>query len=360
MDMITIMLLGPSLNAVSGVSTHLNQMYRSSLSRDFHLVHFQVGSEGRGESSAGKFLRLLISPFQFVTALVRLRPDIVHVNTSMEQKSYWRDVVYVVIAKLLRKRVVYQVHGGALPEVFFANRPLLTGLLRKVLRSADKVVLLAQRELHAYRRFDQSLPLAVIPNAIDLVADPYGKQMHARPLLLVYVGRLAASKGVFELLAALALVRSAGAMATLKIAGSGPAEAALRAQVIQLKLQDAVTFLGPVFGQEKDKLWECADLFGFPTHHEGLPYALLESMAARTPALVCPVGAIPDVMQDGVHGLFVAPQDPQALAQAILLLDKDRDLLHSMGQACRQRIESYYSLERLAQDFRDTYGALHR
>ncbi|MBH1981175.1 MAG: glycosyltransferase family 4 protein [Burkholderiales bacterium] len=360
MKMTTVMLLGPSLNAVSGVSTHLNQMCRSSLSHDFDLVHFQVGSEGRGESAAGKSLRLLISPFQFAMALFRVRPDIVHVNTSMEQKSYWRDIVYVLIAKLAGRRVLYQVHGGALPEEFFGNRPVLTGLLRRVLRSADAIVLLAQRELLAYRHFDQALPLKVIPNAIDIVADPQDKQLHTRPLLLVYVGRLAESKGVFELLEALALVRSADVKVNLRIAGSGPAEADLRAQVVQMGLQDTVTFLGPVFGEEKDKLWEGADLFGFPTHHEGLPYALLESMAARTPALVCPVGAIPDVMQDGVHGLFVAPQDPEALAQAILRLDKDRDLLQSMGQACRDRIESYYSLERLAQDFRDTYGALRR
>jgi glycosyltransferase involved in cell wall biosynthesis len=360
MKMITVMLLGPSLDAVSGVSTHLNQLYRSSLSRDFHLVHFQVGSEGRGESAPGKLVRLLTSPFQFAVSLLRKRPDIVHVNTSMEQKSYWRDIVYVFIAKLMGKQVVYQVHGGALPEDFFGNRPLLTGLLRKVLRSADKVVLLAQTELRAYRHFDEALPLAVIPNAIDIADDPQGKRMHARPLLLVYVGRLAESKGLFELLAALAMVRSAGVTATLKIAGSGPAEVSLRARAAELGLQDAVSFLGPVFGKEKDQLWKCADVFGFPTHHEGLPYALLESMAARTPALVCPVGAIPDVMQDGVHGFFVALRDPQALAQAILRLDGDRALLQSMGQACRLRIESQYSLERLAQDFRDTYGAMRR
>ena len=357
--MITILVLGPALTAVSGVTTHLNQLFHSSVAQEFRLVHFQVGSEGRAESTWRKLVRFSWSPVQFLGALLRHRPQIVHVNTSMEPKSYWRDIVYVVMAKLLGKRVLYQVHGGALPQVFFRN-PVLKGLLRQVLRMADEVVLLAQVELQEYRRFDAGLALRVIPNAIDIIADPLAKNVvHHRPLALVYVGRLAEAKGIFDLLDALALVRQGGSQATLAIAGGGPADAALRQRVEQLQLQDAVVFLGPVFGEEKDQAWLRADVFGFPTYHnEGLPYALLEAMAARTPALICPVAAIPDVMQDGVHGLFVPPRDPQALADAILRLDADRALLRDMGQASRSRIENHYSLARLAADFRDAYLSL--
>ncbi|MGK5027844.1 glycosyltransferase family 4 protein [Janthinobacterium sp. RB2R34] len=357
--MTTVMLLGPALDAVSGVTTHLNQLFHCSLARDFQLVHFQVGSEGRRESRLHKLLRFAWSPFQFLQALRVQQPQIVHINTSMEQKSYWRDLAYLLVAKAMGKRVLYQVHGGALPQVFFRGKPLLTGLLRRVLHLPDAVVLLAQCELRAYRSFDAGLPLEVIPNAIDAGVDAGQKlQSPQAPLSLVYVGRLAASKGLFELVEALALARAAGSTATLALAGSGPAQAALRARVAALQLEGQVSFLGPVFGAAKNALWRSADVFGFPTHHEGLPYALLESMAARTPVLICPVGAIPDVVQDGVHGLFVPPRDPQALADAIVRLDGDRALLRRMGQACRERIDSHYAIERLAHDFRRAYRAL--
>ena len=354
------MLLGPALNAVSGVTTHLNQLFSSSLSRDFQLVHFQVGSEGRQESRLRKLLRFAWSPVQFARALRVHQPQIVHINTSMEWRSYWRDIVYLLLAKAMGKRVVYQVHGGALPLVFFHGKPLLTGLLRRVLRAADVVVLLAQCELQAYRHFEPALALDVIPNAIDAGSDLGAKPLAPqRPLSLVYVGRLAESKGLFDLLEALRLVRAAGVTATLSLAGSGPIEGALRERVAELGLHEAVCFLGPVFGAAKEAVWRQADLFGFPTlHQEGLPYALLESMAARTPVLVCPVGAIADVMQDGVHGVFLPPRKPQALADAIVRLDGDRALLQRMGQACRERIESAYTVERLAQDFRRVYHAL--
>ncbi|MYN47386.1 glycosyltransferase [Pseudoduganella sp. FT93W] len=356
----TVMMLGPSTAAVSGVSTHLNQLFHSALAQQWELVQFQVGSEGRAESTLSKLWRFAISPLQFAVAICRLWPAIVHLNTSLEPKSYWRDIVYLLIAKLFGRRVLYQVHGGALPEQFFAGQPMRRWLLRRMLRLADAVVLLADIELQAYRQFDPRLVLSVIPNAIDLVPDPAGKEQQLQgPLTVAYVGRLARNKGIFELLDALALVRREGVALQLVIAGGGPDEAELRAAVERLALADQVRFAGPVFGKEKDELWARADVFGFPTYHrEGLPYALLESMAARTVPLVCPVGAVPDVMQDGEHGVFVPPRDPAALAAALLRLERDRALLRRMGAAGRQRIEQAYTVERLARDFDAAYTRL--
>jgi hypothetical protein len=111
-------LLGPSLAAVSGVSTHLGQLFASALARDFELVHFQVGSEGRNEKSRQKLARFVFSPLAFFIFLLRQGPAIVHLNSSLEQKSYWRDLPYLFVAKLLRRPVVYQVHGSALHQCF--------------------------------------------------------------------------------------------------------------------------------------------------------------------------------------------------------------------------------------------------
>ena len=360
--MITILLLGPSLGAVSGVSTHLNQLLQSTLPQEFHFVHFQVGSEGRAESMSAKLWRFLSSPVQFIAALLKERPTIVHLNTSLEPKSYWRDIVYLAIAKLMGKKVLYQVHGGALPQQFFEGQPLRTALLRTVLRSADGVLLLAEEELEAYQRFEPALKLEVVPNAIDIGPDVAVRAApDVAPLAVAYVGRLAENKGIFEIVDAVAIAASAGTVLRLVIAGGGPDEMRLRALVTARGLDGIVTFAGAVFGAQKAAVWRDADVFAFPTYHrEGLPYSLLESMAARTVPLICAVGAIPDVMQDGVHGLFVAPQASEQLAEAIMRLDRDRACLRRMGAACRARAVEHYSVERLAADFRRAYRGLLR
>lgn len=355
---VTVMLLGPSLNAISGVSTHLNQLFHSSLAEEFNLLHFQVGSEGRKESMISKLVRFQLSPIQFLWRVILQKPQIVHFNTSMEPKSYWRDVVYLFIARIMRKKVVYQVHGGTLPQIFFKGNRFLTSLLKLVLHSTDVVVLLAQEELLAYRNFIPDQHLEVIPNAIEVGTDPQWKRKPAaqiKPLQLVYVGRLAKDKGIFEIIQALRIVCNQGKNVELVVAGSGPEEMRLHNHVEDLGLSNFVRFVGTVFGEEKKRIWEQADLFIFPTYHEGLPYTLLESMAARTPPVVCPVGAIPDVIEDGVHGVFVSLQNPEALAVAIERLDNDRALICLMGEAGRQRVEDYYTVARLAGDFRRVY-----
>jgi glycosyltransferase involved in cell wall biosynthesis len=355
-----VLLLGPARSAVSGVSTHLNQLFESDLSSRFDLLQFQVGSEGRTQGRLHTLLRLIASPFAFAACLICSRPLIVHINTSLEPKSYWRDIIFLALAKAMRRQVIYQVHGGALPADFFAGNRVLTALLRRILSSPDKVVLLARAEMEAYGDFAPGARLVRIANAVtvcdaDLTAERY---IVNRPLQVVYIGRLAADKGIFDTIAAIGILRDRGATVQLTIAGSGPAIREIVAAIEANRLGDRVCLIEAVFGSTKQQLWEQADVLAFPTYHrEGLPYALLEAMAAGAVPVVSPVGAIPDVVQDEVHGLFVPARDPQVLANALERLANDRSLLHRLALAARARVVAHYSVARMAKEFDTLYAS---
>ncbi len=195
-----VAILGPAMTAVSGVSTHLIQLFGSSIGKTFELLHFQVGSEGRQESKLLWLTRLVASPVAFLLFLLRYRPSIVHLNTSLEPRSYWRDVAYLIVARLMSRKIVYQVHGGALPNEFFPRSRILSNLLRQVLHASDVVVLLAQVEARAYLEFAPGVLQVVIPNAIDsrLLA---GQSLESKPtgeLHLVFIGRLSEGKGILS------------------------------------------------------------------------------------------------------------------------------------------------------------------
>lgn len=353
-----IVLFSPALDAVSGVSTHVNMLLGSTLAQDFELLHFQVGSEGHKEGKTGKLWRMISSPFALAGFLLHERPDIVHLNTSLDQKAYWRDMVYLLVARLAGRKVLNQVHGGALPQDFFLHSRFLTWVLQRVLLASHAVSVLSREELKAYRAFDPRIKVHLVPNAIvvdGLIDEPRAVNRDA-PLRLVFVGRLVETKGLFEIVEALKLLKSRGVLFSMRIAGGGPDEAALREAVSKAGLEREIDFLGPVFGEAKHRLWLESDLFVFPTwHKEGLPYAILEAMAAGCVSVTCPVAAIPDVMQDGTHGVFVPPKDPSALAGALARLDADRDAITSMAQAGRDRIKANYTTVRLAEDFRRLY-----
>lgn len=351
-----VLLLGPDRGAISGVATHLNLLFGSELARRFELAQFRVGSEGRAESRLGLLARLAASPFQLVAAIARTGAEIVHINTSLDRKAFWRDLVYVLAAKLCGARVVYQVHGGALRDM------PARALVRAALKWPHVVVVLSRSELDAMREILPAQSVVLVPNAIDRAS--FARRRPARPqqrtrLRLLHIGRLVRVKGIFEMVQAMTALRRMGVAASLVIAGDGPDLPALKSLVDELRLDGEVTFAGPAFGRRKLELLGDADVLLLPTYHrEGLPYALLEAMAAGLVPVATRMGAIPDVATEGVHALFVPPRDPDAVARAIAALAADRARLARMSQACRERVAACYSIERLADDFTALYARL--
>lgn len=353
-----VLLLGPSREAISGVTTHLNALFGSRLAARFDLVHFQVGSEGRREGLLRRAARLAASPFALAAAILRHEAELIHINTSLNAKAYWRDLAYLLVAKLFGARVLYQVHGGSLTRFGAANR-LLGALVRWTVRWPDAVVVLSRAEHQAFR--DVATSVETVPNGID--CEPYQRYNRpapdaGAPLRLIYVGRLAPGKGLIETIEALRLVRKRGIAARLVLAGSGPEEPRLRQYVREAGLAREVSFVGPAHGEHKTRLLSQADVLALPSYSEGLPYALLEAMAAGVVPIVTRVGAMPDVLVEGEHGLFVEARDAEAIAGAIARLAADRVLLARMSAACRKRIAAAYSIERVAKDFSQLYWGL--
>ena len=358
----TVLILGPHREAVSGVSTHVNMLMGSALARDYDLVHFQVGSEGRREGPLKRLARFFFSPFQLAFTILSRRASVVHLNPSLHARAYWRDLTYLLVAKLCGARVVYQVHGGALTPDFLGPGRLARSFLRRTMRLPDTVVVLASKQLKAYREFVPEQRVLLLPNGIDCT--PYLEAARtprgpSEPLQLAYIGRLAREKGIYEMLQGLRLAKAHGTAARLVVAGNGPELASLRRYAEELRLTAAVTFTGPIFGEDKVRLLAASDAFLLPSYSEGLPYALLESMAAGTPVITTPVGAIPDVVKEREHGLFVPVRNAEAIARAIAALDADRPALCAMGEACRARAVAGYSLDKLAIGFSRLYSELH-
>jgi glycosyltransferase involved in cell wall biosynthesis len=356
-----VLILGPNRNAVSGVSTHLNLLLDSTLAEEYDMVHFQVGSEGRDEGALGRLLRLIVSPFFLAASIVFGHVSVVHINTSLNPRAYWRDLVYLFVSKLFGARVLYQVHGGALPRKFFAGSRLLTGFLRWTLQVPDIVVVLAKVELAAYRAFVPEQNVVAHPNGIDCrpyAVVPTVTSTPDQPLRLVYIGRVAREKGLYETLQGMRLAHELGVDARLVVAGGGPEEPRLRRYAQALGIGSRVCFVGPVFGTDKIKLLGGADAMLLPSYSEGLPYALLEAMAAGIPVIATPVGAIPDVVSDGIHGFLVPPRDGKAIAESLAILAGDRERLSWMSRACRRRVRAAFSIERLAQELSLHYAQL--
>ena len=213
-------------------------------------------------------------------------------------------------------------------------------------RRADAVVVLTRRlaDLLVAGGLDPGR-VHIIPSGVDL-------RRFARPLpdpapglprpRVLFVGRLAAQKGVATLVEAVPLL---GSDATVVLVGDGPQRRALERRARRLAA-GRVRFQGFVPHAEVPAWLASADVLVLPSVYEELGSVLLEGIAAGLPVVASAVGGIPDALGDA--GRLVPPGDPAALAAAVDELLGDPALAAGLGEAARRRAAAF-SWERLTE-----------
>ncbi len=207
--------------------------------------------------------------------------------------------------------------------------------------------------------------ISVVPNAIeppprlDATAVAALRQEWLRGAtgpLVGTVARLEPQKGVDVLLEAIHLARQKIPDMRCVIVGQGGELPALRAQVQELQLSSHVCFAGP-----RDDVWHvlaALDVFVLPSRFEGLSLALLEALAVGTPVVATAVSGTVDVIQDGVTGVLVPPEDPEALAQALITVLRYPETARRLGEAGRRLVLAEYTMDRVVQQYETLYTTL--
>ncbi len=162
-------------------------------------------------------------------------------------------------------------------------------------------------------------------------------------------------KGHRYLLGAASLVRRTVPNVRFALIGAGPLEDEIRREVHRLDLDSTVLFAGS--RDDGPRVAEDFDVFALASVHEGLPVALLESMAHGTPAVVTSAGGLPEVIEHGMHGFVVPVADEDALAEGILMLLADPPLRERFGQAARVRALDF-SIHTAVRRVEDVYAEL--
>jgi glycosyltransferase involved in cell wall biosynthesis len=218
-------------------------------------------------------------------------------------------------------------NGTVSSALDFGDLPWHTRLLYRLLyRRADRVICQTSAMAEDMAR-ELKLPMdriTVLPNPLDVEsirasitsAPPRQTADGAAPQLLA-IGRLSSEKGFDLLLRALALLRAEIPEASLVIAGSGPEEAALKAECRALGLDSAVHFAG--YLAHPWAQFPATSLFVLPSRHEGLPNALLEAAAAGLPIVATPASVGLLELLQGQPGVWLAPAiTAEALAASLL------------------------------------------
>ena len=278
-----------------------------------------------------------------------MKAEILHTH------GYRPDVVSGPVAHTVGAVAITTVHGftgGSLRNRFYE------WLQRRAFRQFDAVVAvsrpladrLAREGLQTRRRH-------LVVNGWTGSAEPLSRavarEMLGVPsdgLLLGWVGRISAEKGLDVLARAMPLV--AMLPAHLAVVGSGPDRSLVEGLLRASGQLERVTWCGVV--PDAARVFAAFDVFVLSSRTEGTPMVLFEAMSAGVPIVASRVGGVPDLLTTD-EAILIAPENPEALAQAIRDVVEHPAAAAERVLAARQRLEQVSDVARWAKSYADVY-----
>ena len=346
-----VLLIGPSIEGTpGGMATVLRELLAAAMP-GVRFRHLQSHTEGRATQKLALAARAL-ADFARSDDF-----DVVHIHVA-SGASFYRKSLFVLAAQQRRKPVILHVHGADFDAFFQRALAPMRWYIRRIFACCARVVVLSESWRSFFHQYIIPTGVVVLPNGVDArrfaSAGPA-----AAPHTFLFLGRLGARKGVYDLLAAVAQVRQARPDTPLQVLLAGDGEEAEVQQLIdQQNLQAQVTVLGWVGDADKPALFRRAATLVLPSYHEGLPMALLEAMAAGLVVVSTHVGGIPELVEEGVNGFLLQPGDVTGLAQHLQRLMEQPDLVREIAARNREKIQQHYNLPTLNQHLRTLYQEL--
>lgn len=288
--------------------------------------------------------------------------DIIHCHTPVGA------MLTRLAAKQARKKgtkVFYTAHGFH----FYKGAPAINWILyypveKWLSRYTDVLITINKEDYERAKTFKAGKVCYVPGVGIDLKkfnAGYVNKEQKRKEIgvsaddfVLLSVGELIPRKNHEVVIRALSVLKQLDKLNHIEyvICGRGSYEADLRKLAEGLEVADHVHFLG--YRNDISEICNCADLFVFMSHQEGLPVALMEAMACGLPAVCSNIRGNTDLIEDGVTGLL-ANNTPEEVAQSISKMKSDTALRNRVASAALQKIKQF-DLSSVEDEMSKIYG----
>jgi glycosyltransferase involved in cell wall biosynthesis len=289
-------------------------------------------------------------------ALRRERIDVLH--THAFGQNAWGSL----IGRLARVPVVIaHEHNRE-----FAHRTLHPVIDRELIgRCASAMIVVSAEARRTMIEVERIPPerLVLLPNGVQALPPGDGRALRAdlgigsADPVVGTVCIIRSEKALDVLVGATTLLREELPNLRVVIAGDGPDRARVEALAERVGLSDSIHMTGA--RTDVPDVLAALDVAVICSDYEGSPRSVLEFMDAGKPIVATGVGGIPEVIEDGVHGVLVPPRDEQALAAALRGLLGDLDRGREMGARARDRCRRELSLDRTVESLQNLYEELH-
>ena len=279
--------------------------------------------------------------------------DVVHI-CSTSSWSLLKDMVAIREAHRNGAKAVVHFHFGRIPELS-ETKTWEWRLLNKVCSMADKVIVIDKFSYDTLIKYGYT-NVVEIPNPLSPQVDQYikthSKNINRVSNRLLFVGRVFRKKGVYE------LVEACKKVPNIELRIVGHVEESVKNDLLSIAdNQPWLNIVGPVVLEDVIKELLACDIFVFPTYTEGFPNGIIESMACSCPIIASGVGAIPEMLNEGVDscGICIKPHSIEEITNAVNSLIGNENLKSELSKKAHDRIYSLYNIENVWRMFEQTW-----
>ncbi len=341
-----ILITAPSLETsknVSGISTVVNTIIDNNVNYQYR--HYLLGRPDNTNTLTYLFvfIRQLVL---FPIILRREKIYLVHQNLPFDPKGLMRESVVNFWCYLFKVPVVLHIHGGAF--LMEENPKKIWRFLSRILfKHSRQVLVLSEIEREALSKFHFFDSAIVLSNSIAVSDYLYATRptKHDHPTLL-FLGRLHESKGLDDIYEAFCLLKKQSLSFRFVLCGSGPLMESAKDKFGKLLGSD-FDFRGVVSGDDKNAAFRDSDFFLLPSRYgEGLPMALLESMASGLIPIVTDDASMKFLVHHGQNGIRVEKRNGRDIAEKIsTLLSLDKEYLAQLRLSAVQTVVESYDIK---------------
>lgn len=347
-------MVGTSPETMGGISTVVTAYMNAGLFQRCNIEYISTHCDGSG------FKKLKTAFLGFVKFLGKLcfnKIKIVHIHVS-SRASFWRKSLFIVIANLFGKKIIFHLHGSEFREFFDdelsdSRRSLAT----KIIDMASVVIVLSESWKAWMSTHIDVNKVTVLENSINSIQLPTSDAASENQLL--FLGRIGKRKGFWDLLSALQKIKEKGIEFTLIAGGDGETEKA-KALVEELDLGQHVKFVGWINGKEKLGLLASSSVFVLPSYNEGMPMSVLEALASGLPIISTTIGGIPHQVTNEVEGFLLTPGDVKGLEDRLETLLTSPQLRSDFSKKALEKFDTCFSTNVVLPKLERIYDELDR
>lgn len=334
--------------------TIMNKMILDNLQElknDFEIdvisLNFDIKQENIIKKKLLQIIRFYISLIVIFKKIIKNKPNLVYFTIS-PVKRFLRDLVYVFIIKLLSVKLVYHLHGKGINDIVTKSK-LKYFLYKYAYKNVDVILLSNSLKNDIKNIFDKSV--YVLPNGIDDYNEFQSHQMDSdNTIKCIFLSNFIKSKGIFDALEAIKILKDEKYDIKLLVVGQemDVKVKEIHDYICSENLDQNVIIMGSIYGEEKKKILNSADIFLLPTYYktEAFPLVILEAMQAELPIITTNEGAIAEIVINNRTGYIVGKRNPSEIVEKLKILIMDKDLRLKMGRKAKQEYIDKYTKEK--------------